>query len=308
MARIAFLGLGGMGRPMAARLIGAGNDVALYNRTGAKARALAATGARVAATPREAVEGAAAIISMVGDDAASGAVWLGPDGALGGNAAPDAFAIECSTLSHDWVLELARLAARAGLRYIDCPVTGLPEQAAAGELMLLAGAGGDDLADARRLLAPLCRDIIHFGPVGSGTAYKLMVNLMGSIQIASVAEAMLQAEAAGLGLDQVARALSTGAAASPQVIRNARRMASGDHDPGGGFAGRWRLKDTLYGLALARKLGASAVLGEAAAGAFQKSVDSGFGDANESRVIDALRHAEEGGRTGGTGRAERLAP
>lgn len=290
MARIAFLGLGNMGRGMAARLIGAGNDVTLYNRTGAKAEAVA--GARVAATPREAADGAAAIISMVGDDTASRSVWLGPNGALEGDPAPDAFAIECSTLSHDWVLELAHLAARAGLRYIDCPVTGLPEQAAAGELMLLAGAGGDDLADARGLLAPFGRDIIHFGPVGSGTAYKLMVNLMGSIQIAAVAEAMLQAEAAGLGLDQVARAFSTGAAASPQVIRNAFRMASGDHDPGGGFAGRWRLKDTLYGVALARKLGASALLGEAAAGAFQKLVDSGFGDANESRVIDALRHAE----------------
>jgi 3-hydroxyisobutyrate dehydrogenase-like beta-hydroxyacid dehydrogenase len=66
-------------------------------------------------------------------------------------------------------------------------------------------------------------------------------------------------------------------------------MASGDHDPGGGFAGRWRLKDTLYGLALARKLGASALLGEAAAGTFRRSVDKGFGEANESRVIDALR-------------------
>ena len=170
MARIAFLGLGNMGRPMAARLIGAGNDVTLYNRTGAKARALAATGARVAATPREAARGAAAIVSMVGDDAASGAVWLGPNGALGGNAAPGAFAIECSTLSHDWVLELAGLAAQAGLRYIDCPVTGRPGQAAAGEIVLLAGAAGDDLADARPLLAPLCRDMIHFGPVGSGTA------------------------------------------------------------------------------------------------------------------------------------------
>ncbi len=295
MARIAFLGLGNMGYPMAARLIGAGNDVALYNRTGAKARALAATGgatgARVAATPREAAAGAAAIISMVGDDAASRAVWLGPDGALGGDMAPDAFAIECSTLSHDWVLELADLAAQAGLRYIDCPVTGMPEQAAAGEIVLLAGAAGDDLAAARPLLAPVGRDIIHFGAAGSGTAYKLMVNLMGSIQIAAVAEAMLQAEAAGLGLDQVAQAFSAGAAASPQVIRNARRMASGDHDARGGFAGRWRLKDTLYGLALARKLGASALLGEAAAGAFQRSVDEGFGDANESRVIDALRRA-----------------
>lgn len=298
MARIAFLGLGNMGYGMAARLIEAGNDVTLYNRTGAKAEALAATGAatgaRVAATPREAAAGAVAIVSMVGDDEASRAVWLGPSGALGGDAAPDAFAIECSTLSHDWVLELAGLAARAGLRYIDCPVTGLPEQAAAGEIVLLAGAGGNDLAEVRGLLAPLCRDIVHFGPVGSGTAYKLMVNLMGSIQIAAVAEAMLQAEAAGLDLDQVAQAFSAGAAASPQVIRNARRMASGDHDARGGFTGRWRLKDTLYGLALARKLGASALLGEAAAGAFQGSVDKGFGDANESRVIDALR--EEGGR------------
>lgn len=298
MARIAFLGLGNMGYGMAARLIEAGNDVTLYNRTGAKAEALAATGAatgaRVAATPREAAAGAVAIVSMVGDDEASRAVWLGPSGALGGDAAPDAFAIECSTLSHDWVLELAGLAARAGLRYIDCPVTGLPEQAEAGEIVLLAGAGGNDLAEVRGLLAPLCRDIVHFGAVGSGTAYKLMVNLMGSIQIAAVAEAMLQGEAAGLDLDQVAQAFSAGAAASPQVIRNARRMASGDHDARGGFTGRWRLKDTLYGLALARKLGASALLGEAAAGAFQGSVDKGFGDANESRVIDALR--EEGGR------------
>jgi 3-hydroxyisobutyrate dehydrogenase len=287
MARIAFLGLGNMGRGMASRLIGAGNDVALYNRTRAKAEAVA--GARVAATPRDAADGAVAIISMVGDDAASGAVWLGPDGALEGDPAPDAFAIECSTLSHDWVIELADLAARAGLRYIDCPVTGLPEQAAAGEIMLLAGAARDDLADARALLAPICRDIVHFGAIGSGTAYKLMVNLMGSIQIAAVAEAMVQAEAAGLDLDQVAQAFSTGAAASPQVIRNARRMAAGDHDPAGGFAGRWRLKDTLYGVALARKLGVSALLGEAAVGAFQSSVDKGFGDANESRVIDALR-------------------
>ena len=88
MARIAFLGLGNMGRGMASRLIGAGNDVTLYNRTRAKAEAVA--GARVAATPRDAADGAAAIISMVGDDAASGAVWLGPNGALEGDPAPDA--------------------------------------------------------------------------------------------------------------------------------------------------------------------------------------------------------------------------
>ncbi len=296
MARTAFLGLGNMGHGMVSRLIAAGREVALYNRTLRKAEALAAPGVRVADSPRGAAERCEAIFSMVGDDEASKAVWLGPNGALAGNPAPGAFAIECSTISHDWTLELAERATQRGLRYIDCPVTGHPDQAEAGELILLVGASGEDLNAARPLLSPLCRDIIHFGPVGSGIAYKLMVNLMGAIQIAATAEGLLQAEAAGLDPGQVARALATGAAASPQVIRNSRRMADGDHDPSGGFAARWRLKDTLYGLKFARKFGAGSLLGEVAALAFEKLVELGYGEVNESQVIDALRQTQPGGR------------
>jgi 3-hydroxyisobutyrate dehydrogenase len=288
MARIAFLGAGNMGRGMIGRLLGAGHAVTVYNRTPAKARGLAAAGAAIAPTPREAAEGAEAIFSMVGDDAASRAVWLGPDGALAARHAPGAFAIECSTLSYDWVPELARAAKAKGLRYIDCPVTGLPDAAAAGKLTLFAGAKKADLGAARPLLAPLCSEIIHFGPVGAGTAYKLIVNLMGAVQIAGVAEALLIAEAAGLDLKQVDYAISKGQAASPQVVRHSARMSSAEHEPVV-FSGALRLKDALYGVEMARKLGAASGLGEAAAGAFRELVDSGLGDANESRVIDVLR-------------------
>jgi len=286
--RIAFLGAGNMGRGMIGRLLGAGHSVSIYNRTPAKARDLEAAGANAAPTPREAAEGAEAVFSMVGDDAASRAVWLGPDGALAARHAPGAFAIECSTLSYDWVPELARAAKAKGLRYIDCPVTGLPDAAAAGKLTLFVGAEKPDLAAARPLLAPLCSEIIHFGPVGAGTAYKLIVNLMGAVQIAGAAEALLVAEAAGLDLAQVAYAISKGQAASPQVVRHSARMSRAEHEPVA-FSGALRLKDARYGVAMALKLGASPALGQAAADAFQRLVDSGLGDANESRVIDALR-------------------
>lgn len=289
MADIAFLGIGNMGRGMAGRLLAAGHKIRVYNRTPAKAQALAEAGAAIAATPREAAREADAVFAMVGDDPASQAVWLGDDGALAADLAPGTFVVECSTLSHDWVLSLADHAAARDLRYVDCPVTGLPDAAAAGTLTLFVGAPAEDLNDVRPLLAPLCEEIIHFGPVGAGTAYKLMINLMGSVQIAAIGEGMLIAEKAGLDADLVAYAVARGAAASPQVIRNSRRMADADHDRNIVFSGRWRLKDTDYGMRLAAKVGQPARFGGIALSALQRLVDAGDGDLNESKVIEALR-------------------
>ena len=149
MQRIAFLGLGRMGAGMAARLLAAGRTVTVYNRTAARAEPLVRAGARLARSPREACDGADAVIAMSADDASSRAMWLGENGALAAKHAPHALAIECSTLSHGWVLELAREAAQRGLRYLDAPVTGLPDVAAAGELTLLVGASTADLDAAR---------------------------------------------------------------------------------------------------------------------------------------------------------------
>ena len=290
MARIGFLGTGVMGVGMARQLIAAGHDLSVFNRTVEKTRPLVEQGARLAITPREAADGADVVFAMVGDDEASEHVWMGAlDGALAANLKPGTIVVECSTLSHDWVIELSRAVQAAGHTYIDCPVTGYPHMAANGELTLFVGADDSDLDRARRFLNPLCTEIIHFGPIGNGTAYKLTVNLMGSVQNAGAAEGLLIAEKAGLDWNTVGYALSKGAAASPQVIRNSERMIAGDHEENVVFSGRWRLKDTLYGLRLAEKVGHAARFGKVAGGIYRMLVESGHGDENETKIVDVLR-------------------
>jgi len=288
MAKVGFLGLGNMGLGMARRLIDAGHSLTVWNRTPAKAKPLADAGARIAASPREAAEGAEAVFGMVADDNASRAVWLGKDGALAAKTAPNAFAIECSTLSHDFVLELAPQVRAKGMRYIDCPVTGVPAMAAKGELVLLVGADKAELAAAEPFLKPLSIEIIHFGAVGTGTVYKLLGNTMGAVQIAALAEGLLIAEAAGLDLKTVDYAISKGAMASRQVVRNSGFMTKGLHEPKT-FSGALRHKDARCGLALAKKLGVAVPIYQAGTEAFTRQIDAGLGDENESRVIDAMR-------------------
>lgn len=287
--KVAFIGIGRMGFGMARRLLEAGHDLRVFNRTAARAEMLRAAGARCFGTAREACDGVAAIVVMVSDDNASRAVWLGSDGALAGSAAPGALAIECSTLSHDWVLELHGESARRRLRFIDSPVTGLPDAAAAGELTLLVGADPDHLAEAKPVLSAFSRHIIHFGSPGAGTAYKLLVNMLGAVQIASAAEAMALAEQAGLDLRLVAEGLGSGQAASPQVIRNTLRMAEGDHERPVHFTPQLRLKDVEYALSLARKLGIGTPFGAVAAKSFRELCAAGRSAVNESAVIEIAR-------------------
>jgi 3-hydroxyisobutyrate dehydrogenase len=286
---VAFIGLGRMGAGMAMRLLTTGHKVAVYNRTAAKAEALVSAGARLASSPRAASNGADAIVSMTADDEASRAVWLGANGVLGANTAPGALAVECSTLSHDWVLELSKAATTHGLRYIDAPVTGPPEATSVGALTLLVGAAEDDLRDGRSLLDALSQRIIHFGPVGTGTAYKLIINLLGAVQIASAAESMAIAEKAGLDLNVVADAIACGQAASPQVVRNTRRIVDGDHDRNVIFTPPLRLKDVRYALKLAQKLGIGSPFGDLASTAFQQLIELGHAHENESSIIEVSR-------------------
>lgn len=286
--KIAFIGLGRMGIGMAGCLLDAGHQVTVHNRTAAKADPLLARGANWAAGPREAADGADAVFAMLADDDASRSVWLGDEGALAG-LSPGAFVIECSTLSHDWVAALSSEAAGCGLRYIDCPVTGLPDAAARGELTLLLGADDTDFEAGRPLLDAVSERIIHFGGVGTGTAYKLMINLMGAVQIAAAAEGLAIAERAGLDLDAVVEALALGQAASPQVVRNSRIMASGDHDGQKAFTPVLRLKDADYGVRLAYKFGLAAPFGDVACNMFRAMCERGLGDENESKVIEIAR-------------------
>ena len=279
-----------MGAGMASRLLAAGHDVTVFNRTAARAEPLVRAGARLANAPHDACEGAEAVVAMTADDVSSRALWLGEHGALAARLAPQAFAIECSTLSHTWVATLSRTARERGLRYIDAPVTGLPAAAAAGELTLLVGAEPQDLEAARPLLDALATRLFHFGPVGAGTVYKLVVNLIGSVQIASAAEGLALAERAGLDLEKVVDAVAVSQAASPQVVRNTRRMLERRFDRDVVFTSTLRLKDVDYALQLADSLGLGAPFGDAARAAFQRLVELGGTENHEARIIDVARN------------------
>jgi 3-hydroxyisobutyrate dehydrogenase len=226
---------------------------------------------------------------MVTDDTASQAIWCAPDGVLSASPRPSALAIECSTLSHAWVMDLAARTRSYGLRYIDAPVTGLPVNAAAGELTLLVGADAADLAAARGLLGALSQRIIHFGAVGTGTAYKLIINMLGAVQIASVAESMAIAERAGLDLCTVANAIATGQAASPQVVRNSQRMVAVDYQRDVVFTPQLRLKDVSYALQLSHSLSIGAPFGSLAEAAFRQVCQMGFQGSHESAIMEVAR-------------------
>jgi 3-hydroxyisobutyrate dehydrogenase len=278
-----------MGVGMAQRLLNAGHDLRVYNRTRSKATILKEAGARVCDTAWDACVGADVVIAMTADDASSRTVWLGADGVLAAQLAPRAFAIECSTLSYDWVMELSAEAEARDLRYIDAPVTGLPEHAAAGTLTLLVGADSTDLDSARPLLGAISQRILRFGGVGSGTAYKLIINMIGAVQIASVAEGLSIAERAGIDLAVVAEAIATGQAASPQVVRNANRMVANDHEQNVVFTPVLRLKDIDYALKFARRLGIGSPFGRLAASQLRRLCDLGHTRANESKIIEVAR-------------------
>lgn len=286
MTIVACIGLGHMGLGMATRLLSAGHEVTVYDPAAGAADALSAMGAMHASNPRDASEGAEAVVTMLRDDATSRAVWLGDNGILAGDLAQRALALECSTLSHGWVMELAGALRARGLRPIDCPVTGSPDATVSGALVLNVGAEPDDLEAARPLLEDLADEVTHLGPFGSGAAYKLVANLLAAVQVAGAAEALAIAAGAGLDLDQMAKALSKDQTASRLVTSNLRRMADDHHDRDLTFPVSLRRKDTAYGVALAKEFGVEPTFAEAALAAFAKMERNGWDDLNESKIFD----------------------
>lgn len=286
MSHVAFIGLGRMGHGMAGRYLESGFTVAVWNRSRDKAGSLIARGARWAMSPADAARDADAIVTMVADDAASHKVWAGKGGIVE-TARNGALAIECSTVSHRRVLDMSRSLTTRGLRYIDCPVTGLPEAAAAGKLTLLIGAEANDLETARPFLAPLGTTIRHFGAVGAGTVFKLINNLMGAVQIASLAEGLRIAEEAGLDMQLVQQSLASGAVASPQVVRHSARMVARDF-VGASFTAALRHKDARYAVTLAENLGLDPRVARAALEIYARAATE-MSDDDEGKLIDLIK-------------------
>lgn len=231
MSRITVLGLGAMGSRMAARLVDAGHEVTVWNRSPGAAADLEARGARVADTPRAAATGAEAIVAMLRDDAASEQVWSDPEvGALAGTAR-GALAIESSTLTPDRVRAWARSVRAVGGRPIEAPVSGSRPQAAAGTLVHLLGGEADDIAAALPILRPMGQAFHAVGPIGSATVVKLVTNSLLAVQVGAWAELLPLMQRTGLDLDAALSALSTVSSWAPVAGHLTMLMRKGDHAP-----------------------------------------------------------------------------
>jgi 3-hydroxyisobutyrate dehydrogenase len=278
---VAILGLGIMGGGMANRLLSANFPLTVYNRNREKSIPFADAGAFVAASPREAASRAEIVLSMVGDDVASRNIWLGENGALAG-ARSNAVLIESSTLSGDWIQELAAKAGERGCQFLDAPVTGTKPHAASGELVFMVGGSAEALDAARAVFSVLGRDVVHLGPVGSGSLMKLINNFVCGVQAASFAEAVSMIDAGGLDRAKAVSILTGGAPGSGIVKRIADRMAAHDFTPN--FALRWMAKDIAYAQGDASKKGISLQTAAAALSVFQRAIAEGYGDEDFSAV------------------------
>jgi 3-hydroxyisobutyrate dehydrogenase len=284
--KVAFLGLGIMGAGMAGQLVAKGFAVTVWNRDVAKAAPLAAAGARVAVTPAAAASDADVVLAMLANDEASRSVWLGEQGALA-SMRQDAIAIESSTLTVDWVRELAVAAQARGLGSLDAPVTGSKAQAHSGALSFLVGGPVELLERVRPLLAAMGANIAHVGPGGSGALLKLINNFMCGVQVASLAEAIAMAERSGLDARQAAAILANGSPGSPLVKAVAQRMLDRAYAPN--FFIPLMAKDLSYASEVFAQAGIELKSAAAARERFVAADRAGLSDQDIAAIVELLR-------------------
>jgi len=275
-----------MGSGMARRLAASGFPLSVYSRNREKAAPFPELGAFVADSPREAAARANIVISMVSDDAASRAVWMGDDGALAG-APSGSVLIESSTLTVGWVKELAAAASERDREFLDAPVTGTKPHAESGQLLFLVGGSASAIEIARPVLSVLGRDIVHLGPTASGALMKLINNFMAAVQAVSFGEALALIQAGGLDVDKALAILGEGAPGSPMVKRVAARVSSGDFTPH--FFLRLMTKDVAYAVEEAKSRGVPLPTAQAALSVFRQAQLDGHSEQDFTAVIQSLK-------------------
>ncbi|HEY8996712.1 MAG TPA: NAD(P)-dependent oxidoreductase [Edaphobacter sp.] len=284
--RVALLGIGTMGRGMAANLLKAGFPLTVYNRTRAKAEPLAAQGATIADTPAEAAKNADVVISILADDNASRAAWLGDDGALAAMASGSTI-VECGTISPEWIAELNSKASARGIGLVEAPVTGSRPQAEAGQLTFLCGCDEATLDKVRSVLEPMSKAIVHLGPVGSGGQMKLINNFLCAVQVASFAEALTWIERTSLNRAQALEVLKTGAPGSGIFNAMSQRMVDRTYEVN--FLLRLLNKDVRYAEAAAAEHGVKLTTATATLDLLNQAEQQGLGEKDMSAVVEVIR-------------------
>lgn len=254
MAKLAFLGLGVMGYPMAGHLATKGHQVTVYNRNPAKAAAwVAQHGGVAASTPREAAMGAEFVMACVGNDDDLRSICLGPDGAFAGMKA--AIFVDHTTVSAAVTRELSAIAAAQGLGFVDAPVSGGQAGAENGVLSVMCGGAQTDYDKAEPVIAAYARICRRLGDSGAGQLAKMMNQIAIAGLVQGLSEALAFGEKAGLDGAAVVEVISQGAAGSWQMANRHKTMLEGKFDHG--FAVDWMRKDLNICLETADQIGAS---------------------------------------------------
>ena len=252
--RVAFLGLGVMGGPMAGHLQAAGHSTTVYNRTAAKAQAWAqANGGASAATPREAAAGADIVFVCVGNDDDLRSVTLGPDGAFAGMS-PGAVLVDHTTASAEVARELHSAAQALGLHFIDAPVSGGQAGAVNGVLTVMCGGDAEAFSRIQPVAMAFAKAVTRVGESGAGQLAKMVNQICIAGLVQGLAEAIAFGQKAGLDMKQVLDVIGKGAAQSWQMDNRGKTMVDDQFDFG--FAVDWMRKDLGLVLDEARRNGA----------------------------------------------------
>jgi 3-hydroxyisobutyrate dehydrogenase len=283
---IAVLGTGSMGAPIARNLLAAGFPVTVWNRTRARAEALADDGAVIASAPAEAAEHAEVLLTMLADGDAVREAMEGPRGALA-TLRRGAIWIQMATVGLDWIERLAALALEHEVELVDAPVSGSVGPATEGTLVVLASGPTGLQPVVGPVFDAIGSQTLWAGPAGYGTRLKLVFNNWLVSQVEALAETVALAEAFGLDAGDFIETMGRGPLGSPYAVAKGREMITGELAPG--FALKLAYKDAALALAGARGFGVTLAVTEALEPRWREAIADGHGDADVAAVIDVAR-------------------
>ncbi len=286
--KIAFIGIGTMGAPMAMRLLAAGHELTVHNRTRAHEEAIAKAGAKRAASPKEAAQATDIVITMVSDTPDVAEVVLSDTGALNGMSSGSVL-IDMSTISPSVTKEIAAKLAERGIEMLDAPVSGGSEGAKNGTLSIMVGGKAKVLEQVKSVLEVLGKTITLVGPVGSGQLSKAINQVIIAGTYAAVAEGIALGLAAGIDIEAAHKAVSGGAAASWILSNRASNMIDNYYPLG--FRTRLHRKDLGVALDAARELGVPIPVSAYVEQMETSLIKRGYGDEDLSNIARIVREA-----------------
>ncbi len=284
--RVGFCGLGIMGSRMAANLVRAGFPLTVWNRTRETADAWAGEHrADVADSPAACAAAADVLVTMVVDGPQVEEVLLGEDGVAAGGR-PGLLCVDCSTIAPAAARDIAARLDAQGIAFVDAPVTGSSPKAEDGTLAIMAGGAPEDVARARPLLAAMGERIVHAGPLGHGQRIKLINNSVAAANAATLAQALLVADAEGLDLDALVEVMGAGSGGSAMLALKATPMRG--HDYTTLFKAAHMLKDVAHCLAEAERAGVPFPAAAQARDLLLATVARGRGDEDFAALLEAV--------------------